>query len=141
MIGKIFILTELNPILKRTIVAIPFVAMVIDISSWYITTIIPWFAYVVVTAGGLLGLSLATQILVSLYQMWFYPFHPSLEMSQEAQNRVEACQEILEGFGYDMMPENKGWLIRESLRTWHFLTDVEELEDYTRQVKERHQGD
>lgn len=141
LIGKIFILTELTPVVKRTIVAIPFVAMLIDISSWYITTIVPWFAYVVVTAGGLLGLSLAIQILVSLYQMWFYPFHPSLEISPEKQRRVEICQEILGEFGYDMIPENKGWLIRESLRNWHFLTDIDELEDYTREVRQRHQSD
>lgn len=141
LIGKIFILTELHPLLKRSIVAIPFIAMVIDILSWYITTFIPWFAYVVVTAGGLLGLSLALQILVSLYQLWFYPFHPSLEVSHDEQLRIQACQNELAEFGYDMMPENKGWLIRESLRTWHFLTDVEELEEYTQEVRERHQGD
>ncbi len=141
LIGKIFILTELDPLLKRTIVAVPFVAMVIDILSWYITTLIPWFAYVVVGAGALLGLSMALQILISLYQMWFYPFHPSLELPLDEQLRIEACQRQLAGFGYDMMPEQRGWLIRESLRTWHFLTDVEELEQYTREVTERHQAD
>ncbi len=141
LIGKIFILTELSPTVKRTVVAIPFVAMVIDILSWYVTTFIPWFAYVVVFAGALLGLSMAIQILVRLYQMWFYPFHPSLKISADDQNRVEACQETLSSFGYDIFPENKGWLIRESLRTWHFLTDVDELEEYTREVEKRHLGD
>lgn len=141
LIGKIFILTEINPFLKRTIVSIPFVAMVIDISSWYITTIIPWFAYVVVTAGALLGLSMATQILVSLYQMWFYPFHPSLQIPVDQQEQVKECQQILAGLGYEMIPEGNGWLIKESLRSWQFLHDVEDLVDYTRKVRERHQGD
>ncbi len=81
--GKIFILTDINSTFKRTIVAIPFIAMVIDILSWYVTTIIPGFAYVVVISGGLLGLSMGTQILISLYQMWFYPFHPSLQIPVE----------------------------------------------------------
>ncbi len=139
--GKIFILTEVDPVLKRVIVAIPFVAMVIDIISWYITTLIPWFAYVVVISGGLLGLSMAIQIVVSLYQMWFYPFHPSLQIPLDIQNRVQECHDVLNGFGYEMIPEGNGWLIKESLRSWQFLHDVKELEDYTREIKERHQGD
>jgi hypothetical protein len=141
LIGKVFILTEINPILKRVIVAIPFVAMVIDILSWYVTTVIPWFAYVVVISGGFLGLSMAIQILVSLYQMWFYPFHPALNISADQQAIVEECHAILDGFGYEMIVEGNGWLVKESLRSWQFLHDIEELEDYTREVKDRHQAD
>lgn len=139
--GKIFILTDINPILKRTIVAIPFVAMVIDILSWYITTVIPMFAYVVVISGGLLGVSMGLQILISLYQMWLYPFHPSLQIPLELQQRIAACHDLLDEFGYQMFPEENGWLIKESLRTWIFLHDVEELESYVDEIKSRHQGE
>lgn len=139
--GKIFILTEINPILKRVIITIPFVAMVIDILSWYITTIIPFFAYVVVISGAFLGISMGIQILLSLYQMWFFPFHPSLQIPGEMQARVTECQEILSGFGYEMLSEGNGWLVKESLRSWQFLHGVDELEDYTREVQERHQAD
>lgn len=139
--GKIFILTDISPTMKRIIVAIPFVAMVIDILSWYVTTVIPWFAYVVVISGGLLGLSMGIQIIVSLYQMWFYPFHPSLEIPTEDQARVERCHQILDDFGYEMLAEERGWLIKESLRSWQFLHDVDELEDYTNEVEQRHQTD
>lgn len=141
LIGKIFILTEINPILKRTIVAIPFIAMVIDILSWFVTTLIPWFAYVVVIAGGLLGLSMALQILITLYQMWIYPFHPSLQIPIEKQQRVIECQELLHEFGYEVLPESNGWLVKESLRSWHFLHDIDELFEFTDEIRARLQND
>ena len=71
-VGRIFILCEMPVLLKRITVAIPFIAILLDILSWYATKAIPGFAYVVVMAGGLMGISLSIQILVSLYQMWFY---------------------------------------------------------------------
>ncbi len=71
-VGRIFILCEMQPIIKRVMVLVPFVAILLDILSWYATKVIPGFSYAVVIAGGLMGLSLGGQILVSLYQMWFY---------------------------------------------------------------------
>ena len=80
-VGRIFILCEMPVLLKRVTVAIPFIAILLDIFSWYLTKIIPGFAYVVVTAGGLMGASVCTQILVSLYQMWLYkPRSEPIEM-------------------------------------------------------------
>ena len=70
-VGRIFILCEMPVTIKRITVAIPFIAILLDILSWYATKAIPGFAYVVVIAGGLMGVSLSIQILVSLYQMWF----------------------------------------------------------------------
>jgi hypothetical protein len=72
-LGRIFILCEMPVRVKRITVAIPFLAMLADILSWFITKSIPGFAWVVVIAGGLLYLSIAVQILVSLYQMWLMP--------------------------------------------------------------------
>lgn len=71
-VGRIFILCEMPVLVKRITVAIPFIAMLLDILSWYVTKVYPEFAVVVVAAGGLMGLSFGAQILVSLYQMWFY---------------------------------------------------------------------
>jgi hypothetical protein len=71
-VGKIFILCELNVIVKRVVVIIPFAAMLIDILSWFITKSIPSFAYVVVASGGLMGMSMGMQIVLSIYQMWLY---------------------------------------------------------------------
>jgi len=73
-VGRIFLLCEMNVTLKRTYVALPFVFLILDISSWFITKIIPDFAYVVVAAGGLIGITFGLQILICLYQMWLY--HP-----------------------------------------------------------------
>lgn len=80
-VGRIFILCEMPVLIKRVAVAIPFIAILLDILSWYATKVIPGFAYVVVLAGGLMGISLTGQILVSLYQMWLYkPRVEPLEM-------------------------------------------------------------
>jgi len=69
-VGRIFLLCEMNVTIKRTYVALPFIFLLLDISSWFITKIIPEFAYVVVTAGGLVGITFGLQILICLYQMW-----------------------------------------------------------------------
>lgn len=76
-VGRIFILCEVPVMLKRIVVAVPFVFLLLDISSWYITKLIPEFAYVVVMAGGLVGITFAFQLLVSIYQMWLYKHWPA----------------------------------------------------------------
>jgi hypothetical protein len=71
-IGKIFLLCDINVYVKRVAVVIPFAAMLLDILSWFITKEISSFAYVVIYSGALMGLSMGLQILLSIYQMWFY---------------------------------------------------------------------
>ncbi len=71
-IGKLFILCEMNRYLKRIAVVIPFFAMLVDVLSWFITKHNPQFVYVVIGGGALMGISMAMQILLSIYQMWFY---------------------------------------------------------------------
>jgi hypothetical protein len=71
-IGKIFLLCDLNNYIKRVTVIIPFAAMLLDVVSWFITKTTPSFAYVVVYSGALMGISMGLQILLSIYQMWFY---------------------------------------------------------------------
>lgn len=71
-IGKIFLLCDMNIYVKRVAVVIPFVAMLLDVLSWFITKWFPGFAYLVVLSGALMGLSMSVQILMSIYQMWFY---------------------------------------------------------------------
>lgn len=72
-IGKIFLLCDMNAILKRIAVVIPFAAMLLDVMSWFVTKSFPEFAYVVVASGALMGVSMGLQILASIWQMWFYP--------------------------------------------------------------------
>lgn len=76
-IGRIFLLCDINVIVKRVAVVIPFIAMLLDVLSWFITKSIPSFAYVVVASGALMGISMGMQIMLSIYQMWFYQKDPN----------------------------------------------------------------
>ncbi len=58
--------------LKITLVAIPFIAIICDIASWYVTKVYQPFAWIVIISGGLMGLSFALQVFISLYQIWFF---------------------------------------------------------------------
>jgi len=72
LLGRIFLLCEMPVMVKRVTVAIPFLAMLVDIMSWYATKVFPQFAWVVVISGALMGVSIFLQVAVSLYQMWIY---------------------------------------------------------------------
>ena len=72
-IGRIFLLCDLNVTVKRIAVVIPFLAMMLDVLSWFVTRSLPGFAYVVVASGALMGISMGLQILLSVWQMWFHP--------------------------------------------------------------------
>ncbi|MGZ5050150.1 MAG: hypothetical protein ACXWF8_09075 [Methylobacter sp.] len=76
-IGRIFLLCDINIVVKRVAVVIPFAAMLLDVLSWFITKSIPSFAYVVVASGALMGISMGMQIMLSIYQMWFYQKDPN----------------------------------------------------------------
>jgi len=56
---------------KCTVVALPFAALVVDVSSWYITKVFHPFAWVVMLAGGLMGLCFAFMWVTTMYQLWF----------------------------------------------------------------------
>ncbi|MFI3219009.1 MAG: hypothetical protein QX189_07805 [Methylococcales bacterium] len=71
-VGKIFLLCDINVYVKRIAVVIPFATMLMDVLSWFITQSVPSFAYVVVVSGALMGISMGMQVLVSVYQMWFF---------------------------------------------------------------------
>jgi hypothetical protein len=71
-VGKIFLLCDINVYVKRITLIIPFAAMLLDVMSWFITKHIPSFAYVVVISGALMGISMGMQVIVSVYQMWFF---------------------------------------------------------------------
>lgn len=71
VLGWIFIQSEVNVWFKRALVLAPMVAVFVDVASWFLTKWDPLYAWIVVLAGGLLGMSMALQILISLYQIWF----------------------------------------------------------------------
>lgn len=72
--GAIFSLS-MTPIWFRvTVLVIPYLAIIMDIGSWWATKYYdPVFAYIVLTGGAFMGLAMACQILVSLWDMWIAP--------------------------------------------------------------------
>lgn len=70
-LGYIFILSEVNVWFKRFLVLSPMVAVFVDILAWFLTKWDSHYAIVVVGAGTVLGFSMAAQIFISLYQLWF----------------------------------------------------------------------
>jgi len=69
-IGIIFRHAKLLSWLKCTLVLLPFIAVFADILAWFLTKWDPVYAYTVISAGAALGAAWATQIFISLYQMW-----------------------------------------------------------------------
>lgn len=73
--------------LKIAIVAIPFIAITLDISSWFITKLYEPYAWMVIISGLFMGVSFVVQFLISIYQMWFY------KLPEEV--KIEGSPEIL----------------------------------------------
>lgn len=58
--------------MKCLILALPFLSILLDIGSWYLTKLYSPFAYIVLASGGVMGMCFAAQAVISFYQMWFY---------------------------------------------------------------------
>ena len=72
MMGTIFSHAYVRPVwFKCTVMVMPFIGLVADVSSWYFTKLYSPFAWVVMIAGGVIGLSFAYMWVVSMVQMWF----------------------------------------------------------------------
>jgi len=72
--GAIFSLSETPVWFRVTMLLVPYAAILADIGSWWATKYYsPVFAWIVIIGGAFMGLSLACQILVSLWDMWVAP--------------------------------------------------------------------
>ena len=70
IVSSIFCHAYIRPFwLKCVVIMTPFVAIIFDIASWYLTKIYTPFAWVVLGSGGLMGMAFAFQWVVSIYQM------------------------------------------------------------------------
>lgn len=78
-VGYIFCLAVLPGWLKTSLILIPFIAIFADIAAWFLTKWDPLYAWTVLIAGGMMGVALAAQILISLYQLWFLRPPPALK--------------------------------------------------------------
>lgn len=57
--------------MKSLIILIPFLAIFVDIASWWLTKVSPAFGYTVIIGGALMGVAFALQWAISMYQLWF----------------------------------------------------------------------
>lgn len=79
IVGQIYSHAWVRPVwLKCVVIAAPFVVVLTDVGSWYLTKIWAQFAWVVIGSGAVMGLSFATMWLTSMYQLWFYKLAPEL---------------------------------------------------------------
>ena len=72
ILGSIFVHARVCPEwLKTAILVTPFLSILVDILSWYLTKIYRPFAWVTYLSGVVMGLAFATQWIISIYQIWF----------------------------------------------------------------------
>jgi hypothetical protein len=72
LVGLMFTHAYVRPVwFKCTVVALPFAAIMVDVSSWYLIKIFHPFVYVEVSAGALMAMCFGIMLLVTLYQLWF----------------------------------------------------------------------
>jgi len=72
IMGTMFSHALVRPVwFKCSVVALPYVAIVMDVSSWYFTKLFHPFALVVMAAGAILALCFAFMWVVTMYQLWF----------------------------------------------------------------------
>ena len=80
LMGTIFCHAYVRPKwLKCAIIGLPFLSILFDIASWYLTKLYAPFAYVVLGSGGIMGMCFAAQALISFYQMWWYKLPEGVE--------------------------------------------------------------
>lgn len=76
MTGAIFALSSVPLSVRVPIIVLPYIAIWLDIGSWWVTHWESFFALTVVVGGALMGLALGAQILISLWDMWFSKARP-----------------------------------------------------------------
>ncbi|MDH3979500.1 MAG: hypothetical protein OEU91_03195 [Gammaproteobacteria bacterium] len=73
IVGGIFLHANVQPACMKCIILItPFIAIMLDIFSWYLTKLYPPFAWIIYLSGVFMALSFTAQWVLSMYQMWFY---------------------------------------------------------------------
>jgi len=73
-VGIIFSLAAGVPkYLKASVIVTPYVFLILDITSWWLTKLNPNFAWLVIIGGGAMALSFAFMWTVSMYEMWIRP--------------------------------------------------------------------
>ena len=96
--GAIFSLSETPTWFRVVVLVAPYLAIVMDIGSWWVTKYYgPVFAYIVLMGGAFMGLSLACQILVSLWEMWIEPLTAAVQpkaLNLSAEGRLRPARGV-----------------------------------------------
>ena len=73
--GLIFSHAYVRPVwFKSAVIVLPFLAIIMDVGSWYLIKINTAFAWTVIIGGALMGMCFAVQWIVSMYQIWLYKY-------------------------------------------------------------------
>ena len=71
IMGTMFSHAYVRPVwLKCAIVVAPFISLIADVRSWYFTKLYHPFAWVVMIAGGVTGVSFGIMWVTTMYQLW-----------------------------------------------------------------------
>jgi len=89
IMGTIFSHAYVRPVwFKSVVVGLPFVAVAVDVSSWYFTKLYHPFAWVVMFAGAVMGMCFAFMWVVSMYQMWVSATPSKVKQRDDADTRA-----------------------------------------------------
>jgi hypothetical protein len=70
--GFIFAHARVRPAwLQPAVIVVPFLMMITDIGSWYLTKLNANFAWIIIVSGMVMALAFSIQWFVSMYQIWF----------------------------------------------------------------------
>jgi len=77
--SMIFVHAHVRPLwFKHAVIAIPFLAIILDVSAWYLTKVYTSFAWMVMIGGIFMALAFVTQWVISMYQIWFHRLPPEV---------------------------------------------------------------
>jgi hypothetical protein len=85
IMGHIFSHAYVRPVwLKSVVVVLPFIAIAMDVSSWYFTKLYKPFAAITMLGGGVMAMSFTFMGIVSMFQLWFGKVPVAVRMRAEA---------------------------------------------------------
>ncbi|WP_371822553.1 elongation factor-1 alpha [Methylococcus sp. EFPC2] len=88
-VGLIFSLVSGVPVkLKAAAVVMPYVFLLMDIASWWLTKLNPHFALLVVIGGSGLAMAFVFMWVISMYEMWLLPRHLPFADRRDALRRA-----------------------------------------------------
>lgn len=90
-VGIIFsFATTTSNTIKCIAIGMPYVFLIVDILSWWLTKMNPMFAWLVILAGAGMAMSFTFMWFVSMREMWLMQLLPSADVAEEQQAELNA---------------------------------------------------